>query len=183
MTITPPPSRDGGFSLIEVVLAVGIISFCLVSLMGLLSVSMNTSKASTTATTDSLLFQRVVNQLRVAAIQRNTAQAGDLDEDANRYPLPDPGIEGEKKFSVDEFNRYVEDGSAKALRSVTVNIVNPERFREKSGLEAPVVLSTSATDENGGKNPVICVTIRPAKGPENDANAVSYSTELNLAVQ
>lgn len=44
----PPETREGAaaFSLIEVVLALGIFSFCIVAVLGLFSVGLKTSKAS-----------------------------------------------------------------------------------------------------------------------------------------
>jgi len=52
------------FSLIEIVLAMGIISFTLTSIMGVLSVSMGSSKASTDDTVIAAMVNDVVGDLR-----------------------------------------------------------------------------------------------------------------------
>jgi uncharacterized protein (TIGR02598 family) len=49
-----------GFSLVEVVIAVGIISFSLIALMGLLPVGLKTLQESTDTTTQATVFQNIV---------------------------------------------------------------------------------------------------------------------------
>ncbi len=63
------------FSLVEVVLALGVVSFGLISLMGLLTVGLKTFHEAMGATTKAEIAQRLANQLQLAsysAISTNT---------------------------------------------------------------------------------------------------------------
>jgi Tfp pilus assembly protein PilV len=70
-----------GFSLIEVVLAMGVVAFCLVSIIGLLSVGIGSTDASTEQTTLANILSAVSADLRstpnpsVAAASAATGQA------------------------------------------------------------------------------------------------------------
>ncbi len=71
-----------GFSLIEVVLALGVTSFALVAIISLVSVVMKTGQDGRHSTEGAMLFKKVVAQLRVkpfAEAQEGTNMS---------YPLP-----------------------------------------------------------------------------------------------
>jgi uncharacterized protein (TIGR02598 family) len=53
-----------GFSLVEVVMALGIISFVIVGILGLLSVGLSTAKKSTRATNLSAISSQVISSIR-----------------------------------------------------------------------------------------------------------------------
>ena len=55
-----------GFTLVEVVLAMGVASFGLISMMGLLTVGLKTAKEAISATTETAIAQQMANQLQVA---------------------------------------------------------------------------------------------------------------------
>lgn len=57
-----------GFSLVEIVLAIGIVSVVLVTSVGLLSVSLNTDRASSAATTVASMSEFVLTGLRSQAL-------------------------------------------------------------------------------------------------------------------
>lgn len=61
-----PFSRKRGFSLIEVAMAIGIFSFCLISIMGLIPVALQTSRNSFDKSVEVRLVQsvkaRLINQ-------------------------------------------------------------------------------------------------------------------------
>jgi len=57
-------SQTSGFSLIEVTLAMGIVVFCLVALMGLLIVGLNTNQASVSQSAANAILSEVISDLR-----------------------------------------------------------------------------------------------------------------------
>ena len=69
--------RTAAFSLVEVVLALGVVSFGLVSLMGLLTVGLKTFRDAMTTTTESEISQQLSNQLQLASFSalENTNQS------------------------------------------------------------------------------------------------------------
>jgi len=56
------PGKKQGFSLVEVVLAIGVISFAFLSVLGLLPLGMTTFKQSMETTVSSQIAQRVLNE-------------------------------------------------------------------------------------------------------------------------
>lgn len=54
----------GGFSLVEVVLAIGVLSFAVIALMGLFSVGMTTDRRSTETTLVASMASQVMSDLR-----------------------------------------------------------------------------------------------------------------------
>ncbi len=58
--------RRGGFTLVEVVLALGVASFGLISMMGLLTVGLKTFHDAMSATTETEIAQQMANQLQLA---------------------------------------------------------------------------------------------------------------------
>ena len=59
-------SHPAAFSLVEVVLALGVVSFGLISLMGLLTVGLKTFHDAMTTTTEAEISQQISNQLQLA---------------------------------------------------------------------------------------------------------------------
>lgn len=57
-------SKDKGFSLVEVVIALGVISFTLVALLGLMTVSLDSSKSSNENTMVSTMIQTAMSDFR-----------------------------------------------------------------------------------------------------------------------
>jgi len=60
-------SRHRAFTLVEVVLALGVASFGLISMLGLLSVGLKTFHDAINATTEAEITQQLANQLRLAS--------------------------------------------------------------------------------------------------------------------
>ena len=84
------PAQASGFSLIEVVLAVGVAAFALVTIMGLLPAGLSTFKNSMNTAVGSQIAQRVFNDLQVADFTyiQNTnryfdEQGNDLNNNSN----------------------------------------------------------------------------------------------------
>lgn len=71
-------SHRGAFSLVEVVLALGITTFCLISLMGLFALGLQTEKVSSDVLKISHLAQGILTERRIAP-------SADLGED---FPIP-----------------------------------------------------------------------------------------------
>lgn len=81
--MTPPPNiprichrRRAGFTLIEVVLALGLCSFALVSLVSLLPISLNTARNSVEITRKAKLTQQVIAELAQSRFQSLIALSG-----------------------------------------------------------------------------------------------------------
>ena len=63
--MTPPvntSANDDAFSLVEVVLAIGIVAFAFVAILGLLPVGMTTFRQAMDTATGSQIIQRVINE-------------------------------------------------------------------------------------------------------------------------
>ncbi len=73
------------FSLVEIALAIGVISFAVLGLLGLMASTQSTVRQSIDRTDNSLLFQKVVNQLKVKPF--DTEQSASTDE-PSVLPLP-----------------------------------------------------------------------------------------------
>lgn len=56
-----------GFSLIEIVLAIGIIGFCLTTLLGMMSVGMSSHSSARARTVSARIFQTVANDNQLAS--------------------------------------------------------------------------------------------------------------------
>lgn len=72
-----------GFSLIEVVLAVGVAAFALVTIMGLLPVGLSTFRSSMNTAVGSQIAQRVFGDLQVADFNGLTSTNRYFDEQGN----------------------------------------------------------------------------------------------------
>jgi uncharacterized protein (TIGR02598 family) len=60
---SPKPEANGGFSLVEVTLALGIIAVSLVSLIGMLPAGLGSLRASMDATVHAQILQRVASEI------------------------------------------------------------------------------------------------------------------------
>lgn len=68
--------RNGGFSLVEVVLALGIVAFALVSILGLFPVALGAAKESATETHSAMIAQLIAGQIRSQAASQATFASG-----------------------------------------------------------------------------------------------------------
>ena len=62
--IDPPRANDEGFSLVEVVLAIGIVSFAVISIFGLLTVATDTNKRARDGHSAAQLVQNEFERIR-----------------------------------------------------------------------------------------------------------------------
>ena len=65
-----------GFSLIEVTMAIGIVSFCLLTVMGLLSVGSSTLKQAVDQTVESQIAQKLAGEILLTPYSQLTKYAG-----------------------------------------------------------------------------------------------------------
>jgi uncharacterized protein (TIGR02598 family) len=78
-------TRSGAaFSLVEVVIALGVISFALVSMLGLLGVGINASRQSSESTAMTAMISQVLGKVRAAS---NAPPATNFFFDADGLPL------------------------------------------------------------------------------------------------
>ena len=68
--IKPPGQKgsEGGFSLVEVVIAIGLASFALMALLGLLPVGLSTYKQSVSSTMGAQIVQRIFTDAQIASL-------------------------------------------------------------------------------------------------------------------
>jgi len=78
MTGSQRPSKGAAFSLVEVVVAIGIVTFALVSIISLISLGLQSSKDSTDDTNIALMTQTVITLLRTNGYVNVTGTAGVL---------------------------------------------------------------------------------------------------------
>ena len=90
----PTPSRSvKAFSLIEVLLAIGIVSFAVVAIVGMLPIALNTAKDSMLETDAAIIAQRVFAELQastgtnrpVSISAHGDTKAIDLSSDGTNY--------------------------------------------------------------------------------------------------
>lgn|GEM_PF-6470496 len=109
-----------GFSLVEVVLALGIISFALVALLGITAVGTNAGLQSKWDTEGGQIFEQVMGQLRTKPFGQDQEASP---SDPKRYPLPALDRDGETTFFLDDQSQVVAEGTA--TRKVVVSSKTP----------------------------------------------------------
>ena len=68
-----PGNHCGGFSLVEVVIAIGIAAFCLVTMLGLIPSGMKAVNATTEQTAATAIISEVMTDLRDTPVGSNTS--------------------------------------------------------------------------------------------------------------
>src|SRR4051812_25866472 len=69
-------NRKDGFSLVEVVLALGIVAFAVVAIMGMFPVALSSAKDSLSETHAAMIAQMVVGQIRAQSVSGATFAVG-----------------------------------------------------------------------------------------------------------
>ncbi|MEZ0298525.1 MAG: hypothetical protein ACAI35_18915 [Candidatus Methylacidiphilales bacterium] len=108
-------TAEQAFSLIEVVLAIGILSFMLVALLGLFSVGLGASQRGTNDTTIASIWARIYGELQAT----NSLKAGTFTVYYDRQGLP--GNSATAHFACRVTSTAV---SATQLTDVTNNILS-----------------------------------------------------------
>jgi uncharacterized protein (TIGR02598 family) len=78
-----PPSAIPAFTLVEVTLALGIVAFAFVALLGMIPVGLKTSRKAMEASTGSQIVQRVVAQVKAADYTNLATTNYSFDDQAN----------------------------------------------------------------------------------------------------
>jgi uncharacterized protein (TIGR02598 family) len=82
-----PPSQRGGFSLVEVALALGVVAFAVVSLLALLPAGLTSFRTSINTSVGSQIFQRVVSDAEQADFDALLAQATAAGTSFSVFPI------------------------------------------------------------------------------------------------
>jgi uncharacterized protein (TIGR02598 family) len=72
------PDFPGGFSLVEVTLALGVAAFCLISLLGLIPLGMQTNQSAVSQTAAASILSSVIADLRATARATPTSAQYDI---------------------------------------------------------------------------------------------------------
>lgn len=83
----PLPSLPAAFTLVEVVLALGIVAFAVVALVGLMAVSFDSSRGSDADTSIASMARQITAELRARPFDRLTTEGSDVyffDNEAHR---------------------------------------------------------------------------------------------------
>ncbi len=117
--------RNEGFSLVEVVLALGIVAFALVSILGLFPVALGAAKDGATETHAAMIAQLIAGQIRSQTVSQATFAVG-----------PDPTL-GSGSFNLPGLSNSqtcaVYDETGQPVSRITV-----PQFADPSSLSATV---------------------------------------------
>ncbi len=105
----PRPRSTGGFSLIEVVLALGLTSFALIGILGMFPLALGTAQDAVVETRVALIAQNILSDLREGAPNEAAVVIGpNAVDDVETLDLTAPTLPGPI------FVAYAEDGAARA---------------------------------------------------------------------
>jgi uncharacterized protein (TIGR02598 family) len=118
-----------GFSLIEVVMAIGIISFALVALLGVTVVGTNAGREGRNDTDFGYVFEQISAQLRSKPFSKQ--QTAD-EANPSLFPLPrlDQNTTDAVEFYLDDQNAVAPAGTAN--KRVRVTVMDPPVLDEKN---------------------------------------------------
>ncbi len=74
--LSAPETRRGGFSLVELVIAIGIVSFAMISIIGLVSVTVTTHENSSTDAVFSIMTETALQEVRNYNTSANSLYSG-----------------------------------------------------------------------------------------------------------
>jgi type II secretory pathway pseudopilin PulG len=121
-----PLGKTTAFSLIEVVLALGVVAFAFVALLGMLPVGLNAFNNSIDSTMETQMAQSVMSQLRQAKFSQLYAQYNDAEAGQNTTPSGAPSFfkPYNQPFLPPEPGYYYDSEGNAAVSSGTT-VVNP----------------------------------------------------------
>jgi len=138
------------FSLVEVVLALGIVSFAFIGIIGMLPVGMNTFRQATDATVQAQITQQIITQVR----ETNYA-------DLNSFTKDDPATHQARIYLFDDQGILVSDESL-SIYKVAVDVIgNTTVFPSSSG-------NADATPVDVAKLATVKIYIINTKDPGTD---------------
>jgi uncharacterized protein (TIGR02598 family) len=116
-----------GFTLVEVTLAIGIISFAFVAMFGMLPVGLNLSRQAM----DTTIEAQIVQQLKTQALQTDFSQLGTLDQvgdyffdEQGKPSAPEKALYKAGYFPVPQNTRLPSSATTSKLATVTIAVLN-----------------------------------------------------------
>jgi uncharacterized protein (TIGR02598 family) len=142
-------SRLGGFTLVEVTLAIGIISFAFVAMFGMLPVGLSVSRQAM----DTTIEAQIVQQMKTQALQTDFSRLDEL-ENVSELFFDDQGKQVEEgqsvfraKFSGVSADTKLPDGtSTSRLKTVTISVANTKGTSDSPGAREPKKFTTLIPD-------------------------------------
>jgi hypothetical protein len=114
-----PSHATAAFSLIEVVLALGVAAFCLIAIFGMLPVSLKTQQTSIDQTIASNIITEIIGDLRAAFRKPGNSASGQFGIELKKFP---PGLG--QKYAPDPIyfalDGTQQNGSAGAVFKATI---------------------------------------------------------------
>lgn len=158
-----------GFSLVEVVMAIGIISFALVALLGVTMVGTHAGREGRNDTDFGYVFEQISAQLRSKPFAKQ--QTAD-EANPSLFPLPrlDQNTTDALEFYLDDQNAVAPAGSAN--KRVRVAVMDPPMLDEKN---AP-----SLDGRYPHRDHLACVRVEisPHPAPPGGAGSATYLVEI-----
>jgi len=84
--------QRGGFSLVEVVIALGVVAFAFVALFGMLPVGLNAFNNSIDSTIETQIAESVISQLKQAKFSQLYTEFNDVNQGMNATPAGGPSF-------------------------------------------------------------------------------------------
>lgn len=133
-------THSGGFTLVEVTLAIGIISFAFVTMFGLLPVGLSVSRQAM----DTTIEAQIVQQMKTQALQTDFSMLGELEKTTDIY-FDDQGKKVEAAqgvykasyASVSANTRLPDGSSTSRLKTVTIGVLNTKGSAEVENSKEP----------------------------------------------
>jgi len=121
-----PGNHCGGFSLVEVVIAIGIAAFCLVTMLGLIPSGMKAVNATTEQTAATAIISEVMTDLRDTPLGSNTSPILAIQ-------LPTNGSTNDPAITITNYMSesgtvYTNSTSLNARYGVTCSLSNSSMF-------------------------------------------------------
>lgn len=150
------PTHRAGFTLVEVTLAIGIISFAFVAMFGLLPVGLSVSRQAM----DTTIEAQIVQQLKTQAIQTDFSLLSEL-EKADEVFFDDQGKQVDAAQSVyragfttvQPSTRLPDGTTTSRLATITISVLNTkgaaERANEDLGAAKEAKKFTVLIPDNG----------------------------------
>jgi Tfp pilus assembly protein PilV len=113
--------KKTAFSLIEVTFALGIIVFCCVAMLSLLTVGFNSARDSADDSQAAMLYEEIVRQIQLKPF--NTPAPTPADGSA-QLPLPNLTVTGTTGFLVDQ-NLHLTTSVGSASKFVKISVSDP----------------------------------------------------------
>ncbi len=168
-------SRPDAFSLIEIVLAIGIISFALVGIIGLFPVALNTANASQQETHAALIARTIFNDLSSRPGDRTVLLQQPSLEDAPSTIDVDLATEAEYFLAFDRDGRALPDKITAAIfESGTSGTAN---FLVKVAVTLPEPTATGPPPVEGVSRVDVTIT-SPAAAPLENRPPLSFVSLL-----